>query len=267
MDSPTTEPPDVADRPVAVWLVVTLALTLLVILLLAGLAAIVARKGAIGGRKSDTLHTAAVHWPEEIVPLIRSGRDVDELMLGRTALDQAVIFGKVDSVRLLLEHGADPDLFDPSGTTSPSVGSSGVHGGGHPPDRPPLGSPFLHVNVSDPARREIILMLLDAGADPDVPGTFGATILHCAARQQDHDLVERVLAHGADVNIQDTQGRTPLHEAVWADDPILVEMLLDAGADPLLEDMFGRKPADIADSGIARQVDESIRQRLQPEAP
>jgi ankyrin repeat protein len=258
MSLPTTAPPDVEDRPVAVWLVVALV----GMLLLAGLALIVARKGATWGIKSETLHTAAVHWPEEIVPLIRSGRDVNELMLGRTALHQAVTFGKVDSVRWLLQHGADPNLYDPSGTTSPAVAGSGVHASGDPPDGPPLGSAHLHLR--NPEDRAIILLLLDAGADPDTPGTFGETLLHKAARVKFHRLAQRLLDLGADVNAQNDRGETPLHEAAKAYDSLLVDTLLQAGADPSIGDERGRTAAD---DSAARHLDESLQKRLQQKTP
>lgn len=256
--APTTAPPDVPNRPVAVWLV----LTFVVMLLLAGLAAIIARKGATWGIKSETLHTAAVHWPEEIVPLIRSGRDVNELMGGRTPLEQAVTFGKVESVRMLLERGADPDLYDPGGATSAAVAQSGVIHHGDPPDGPPLSSG--HLLLRNPEDRAIVLLLLEAGADPDTPGTFGETMLHKAARERDLSLVRRLLELDADVNAQDDRGHTPLHEAVKTGDAILVDVLLQAGADPAIADEFGETPGENSE---VRRFDESLKERLQPQTP
>lgn len=254
---PTAPPQDVESRPVVVWLIVTL----IAMLLLAGLAAIIARKGPMWGIKSQTLHTAAVHRPEDIVPLIQSGRDVNELLLGRTPLHQAVTFGKVDSVRLLLQHGADPNLYDPSGTTSPAVVRSGAHATGDPPDGAPLGSG--HLNLRNAEDRMIILLLLDAGADPDTPGTFGETLLHKAARVRDHLLMEQLFKLGANVNAQNDRGQTPLFGAVATGNPMLVEMLLRAGADPAIADERGRTPAD----NTIRPFDESLQERLQPQPP
>lgn len=271
MASAPTAPPDVETRPVAVWLVVTV----LGMLLLAGLAAIVARKGTTWGIKSETLHIAAVHWPEDIVPLIRSGRDVNELMDGRTPLAQAVTFGNVESVRLLLAHGADPNLYDASGATSLAVTRSTVQSSvrhhGSPPNGPPLGSPHLH--PLDPKHRTIVLLLLEAGADPDTPGTFGETVLHRAARRKDHRLMRRLLPLNANVNAQDDWGQTPLHEAALVGDPLLVDMLLGAGADPSITDEHGRTAADgvgargMADDSADPRLDESLRERLQPAKP
>jgi hypothetical protein len=58
---------------------------------------------------------------------------------------------------------------------------------------------------------EIGLRLIDAGAHPDVPGSFGETPLHWAAHQGQARLVARLLAAGAKTDIEDTRyGATPL---------------------------------------------------------
>jgi uncharacterized protein len=58
---------------------------------------------------------------------------------------------------------------------------------------------------------EIGLRLVDAGASPDVLGSFGETPLHWAAHQGQARLVARLLAAGAKTDIEDTRYRaTPL---------------------------------------------------------
>jgi ankyrin repeat protein len=257
MSSPASTRSDADHRPITGWFVVTG----IVMLLLAGLAAVVARNGPAWLLKSKTLHTAATHFPEEITPLVRSGRDVNELLGGRTPLARAVTSGKVDSVRALLNHGADPNLYDPSGATSPAVSRSGVTHRGDPPLSGPLGSAYL--NLPNPDDREIIFLLLDAGADPDTKGTFGETMLHKAVRHDDRLLVERLLDVGADVNAQNDRGQTPLHEATAKGHHRLVNRLLDQGADPAIADVFDRTPGD---AGAAQQFDEALRDRLQDQS-
>lgn len=180
------------------------------VVLAAGVVVVVRLRGPLWGVNSQNLHIAAVHWPEDIVPLIRAGHDVNALQAGETALSQAVVFHKVESVRLLLENGADPNLCGP-----------GVD--------PPLASPFLHYH--DPDSLKIVGLLLDAGADPNVHGTFGRTPLHQAVEVGDLALVRALIAAGADVNAASDLG-SPLERAASNGRPVIVEELLQAGADP-----------------------------------
>jgi ankyrin repeat protein len=57
---------------------------------------------------------------------------------------------------------------------------------------------------------------------------------------------------GADPSVPGTNGRTPLHEAVSRGDEAMVRLLLDAGADPGREDRWGGTPAEVARDLAAR---------------
>jgi ankyrin repeat protein len=176
--------------------------------------------------KAQDLRTAAVHWPEDIIPLINAGHDVNALFDGETALSQAVTFGKVDSVQLLLSHGADPDLCGP--------GKS-----------PPLGSVFLHYD--NPRSLQIIHLLLDAGVDPNVRGVFGRTPLHQALQEKQESLVYRLLDAQADVNMHDeVPGQTPLHLAAANSRPEVIRRLLAAGAEIDAQDNSHTTPLMVA---------------------
>ncbi len=59
----------------------------------------------------------------------------------------------------------------------------------------------------------------------------GTTALHWAVRQNDVELVERMLRAGADVNAANRYGVTPLQLAAVNGDAKLLERLLDAGGD------------------------------------
>ncbi|CAN6251583.1 unnamed protein product [Urochloa humidicola] len=72
--------------------------------------------------------------------------------------------------------------------------------------------------------------LLDHGADPDKPVSFGCTSIHIAAGEGKCKMVELLLSKGADVNILSEIG-TPLHVAAMENQDATMKILLDHGAD------------------------------------
>jgi ankyrin repeat protein len=69
---------------------------------------------------------------------------------------------------------------------------------------------------------EVGLLLLDAGAQPDLRGLFGETALHWAATIGDAVLVQRLLEKGAPVDVTDNKWEaTPLGWALhgWGEPP------------------------------------------------
>jgi ankyrin repeat protein len=213
--SDTTEPPRLSAA--ALWWILG---GTAVMLGLTGVILAIWVRGGMWGVKTDSLHTAAIHFPEYIPTLARAGHEVNALVGAETPLSQAVTFRKVESVRLLLAHGADPNLCGPGG-------------------KPPLASPFLHYNTPDALR--IVGMLLEAGADPNVHGTFEKTPLHQAAETGNLPLVRALMDAGADVNAASDMG-SPLHSAVQGGNVLIVEELLRAGADPDVKDRVQNRP-------------------------
>ena len=97
----------------------------------------------------------------------------------------------------------------------------------------------------------LILLLLEAGADPNV--TEGdTTFLLKVMRWDEPDLSEVVavlLERGAKVNARDSIRRTPLHYAVGKG-PRVVKLLLEAGADVNAQDQRGITPLHMAWSNV-----------------
>lgn len=107
---------------------------------------------------------------------------------------------------------------------------------------------------------EIVQMLLDAGADPNIEENnwIGGTPVHWASER--HAVILQMLADkGGDMNARVTRpgshhlGATPL---IWCakqeDDSVEAAcMLLDLGADPSLTDAIGKTALDYARPGIA----------------
>ncbi len=67
---------------------------------------------------------------------------------------------------------------------------------------------------------------LKSDVDSDKKDRSGITLLHCAVREKNEEIVMILLENGADVTIQDDEGKTPLHYAVENDCYDLTEAIL-----------------------------------------
>ena len=111
-------------------------------------------------------------------------------------LIQAARTGSLDTIKLLLDSGADVNQPGPTGDDW---------------DATPLQHAIL-------ARQSgAVRLLLDRGADPNrVAGANAPAPLLLAAGDTDPTFVTLLLAHGADPAIEDESGVTPLSRAVSA---------------------------------------------------
>lgn len=101
-------------------------------------------------------------------------------------------------MKLLLEHGADPDVAADDGTT-PLMAAAGL---GHAGDR-------YEKFWSATAALEAVQFLVALGADVNAANTAGFTALHGAAFVGADAAAGHLAAHGADLDAQDFIGRTP----------------------------------------------------------
>ena len=79
--------------------------------------------------------------------------------------------------------------------------------------------------------RELVQLLLSAGADVNTKNSAGETLLMMLDGDATNDLIWDLLNAGAKVNSRDNEGNTPLLAATHVDSPELIKTLLDAGAD------------------------------------
>jgi ankyrin repeat protein len=106
---------------------------------------------------------------------------------GWTPLHLAAHFGRVDAMRLLVEHGADVHALSANAMANTPLHAAAA--GGHAP---------------------AVAELLDRGADPNARQHGGYTALHSAAQSGRTDLARLLLDRGARVDLSSDDGKTPL---------------------------------------------------------
>ncbi|MBD3177714.1 MAG: hypothetical protein GF320_21280 [Armatimonadia bacterium] len=187
-------------------------------------------------------HAAAAGDLRAMQALLRAGAEVGRTGGNRqTAMHSAALYSRPDAVRLLAEHGADPNARDSHDCTP----LHGVH-----PSVPNAGDSHATIRA-----------LVDAGTDINAhSGMTRMTPLLEAAMTAttmgDYAIVALLLELGADPNTDMTEGMGALSMAVHRGDAHLTAMLLQAGADPnshapghptLLERAERMGRADLAD--------------------
>ncbi|XP_068681222.1 uncharacterized protein [Montipora foliosa] len=95
---------------------------------------------------------------------------------------------------------------------------------------------------------EILVTLLDAGADIMKRSNCGATALHwsCRTYNMAHVMIHSYFNEGQDINVVDDYGSTALHWAVWFRQLPVSQSLLQVGCDYLIHDNAGNTPVDLA---------------------
>lgn len=103
--------------------------------------------------------------------------------------------------------------------------------------------------------KEVVEMLINAGADIDKQDTYGNTALLQAAYKGYKEIVELLLEKGADVNIKSNGSDTALLMAVQEDYSDIIDLLLKNHADINVQNGLGDTPLiEAAASGNARVV-------------
>jgi uncharacterized protein len=190
--------------------------------------------------------------------------------IGVSAVLLAAYYGRKEAVELLLDEGADLDIFDASAlgrldrietlaqennecinaTATDGFSPLGlasffghkavvewllVHGAeANRASQNEMRVCPLHSAVANRNADEaqaIAEVLLAHGAEVNAPQAGGWTPLHQAAAQGHLALANLLLAHGADVNARNEEGETPLHLARTQEHSRMVELLAEHGGE------------------------------------
>jgi len=144
--------------------------------------------------------------------------------------------GDVETVRLLLEKGADINYKHAMvlGHTPMTIAAAWGHTG-------------------------VVLLLLDRGASVDQQNEDGVSALQCAASTDKSELVKLLLDRMADVNHRDKAGRTPLFDAACSKcPPENARLLLSKGADINATDNKGKTAFYYAQANANQAVMEAL---------
>ncbi|XP_044537058.1 poly [ADP-ribose] polymerase tankyrase-1-like, partial [Gracilinanus agilis] len=102
-------------------------------------------------------------------------------------------------------------------------------------------------------RVRIVQLLLQHGADVHAKDKGGLVPLHNACSYGHYEVTELLLKHGACVNAMDLWQFTPLHEAASKNRVEVCSLLLSHGADPTLVNCHGKSAVDMAPTPELRE--------------
>ena len=175
---------------------------------------------------------------DEVKALLDSGVDVNIIISSSDSLLMtACSYSNSDMVKLLLTYNPNIDYQDERGNNALNLAIDNM----------------WHY-------KEMVPLLLEAGADPDTKAGAGRTAQKTSTvlskitsltlnnkSEEEYQIIEMFFSYGADPNIaHKTAGTTLLMQAVFKADVRLVKLFLEHGADLDLKDNQGRTALDIA---------------------
>ena len=142
---------------------------------------------------------------------------------GGRPLHYAAVYGRVDIVQLLVDHGAHTNVVDKNGNT-------------------PLHLACKYGSIKS-AR-----LILSSGASSCASNNDGKTPLHYAAGGQTEcvELCDILLTHDADIHAADNDGNQPLHLACKYGSIKSARLLLSSGASSFASNNDGKTPLHCA---------------------
>jgi ankyrin repeat protein len=117
---------------------------------------------------------------------------------GQTAFIRAALNGDITLMRLLLQHGADPNLKTYEGSTA-LMAAAGMN-----------WVVAQTYSRSDAEYLEAATLCLEKGADVNAVNNQGFTAMHAATNRGFDKMVQLLADHGSKLDVKDKQGRTPM---------------------------------------------------------
>jgi ankyrin repeat protein len=145
----------------------------------------------------------------EIQPTLVNTENKD----GLTPLGYAAHYGHIETVKVLLEFGAETDILS------------------HPKVSYIPSNTALHAALAGKRSLEVIQLLLDHNASPSIIDSNGYTSLHVAAFHDKNEAIIRLLfKHGAPLDIKNYEGKTALLIAIEQGNLKVADFLRQNGA-------------------------------------
>ena len=159
-----------------------------------------------------------------VLASLRIGVDPNVLVDDEPLFFEAIREGNLSMVKLMLEHGADPNVKNEEGVTA-----------------------FHRSMFGLKKNAEVTKILIAQGANPNIlPPNYNNTPLHEYAAFGHIEDVKLLLSAGMLVDLLDEDQDTPLHKAAQGGYVEIFKILLEAGADPSLKNKEGERPIDLA---------------------
>ena len=117
---------------------------------------------------------------------------------GQTAFIRAALSGDIAVMRLLLAHGADPNIATNQGSTA-LMAAAGIN-----------WMPGQTVTRSEAEYVEAVKLCLERGADVNATNTLKLAAIHGAANRGWVPIIQILADHGAKLDTPDVGGRTPM---------------------------------------------------------
>lgn len=198
------------------------------------------------------------------------GDDADEMVgfllgngaeAGPRALENAIRYGHVEAVRLLVDKGLDLNVSRVGGDTYLGLAAENGHTDivrlllkkGAYIDTPGYDGNYRRTPLAAAAENghvEIVRLLLKGGAQVNPPSYEKPESyrlpLNCAACSGNVEIVKLMIGKGADINARGEGAITALHEAARAGHAEIVRILLEKGAKVDVDSMADRTPLHYA---------------------
>lgn len=224
----------------------------------------------INSQDNEGLSALMYATENEIVELLlKNGANIDlQDNNGSSALIHATLNSQKELIEFLLKNGADANLQDNNGISALMISSYCNHDE-YVKKHSECGffSDEELLQESQKSQEEIVELLLNFGATPDLELEGGATALMLATEYGHEKIVELLLNFGSNPNSQLEDGATALMYAAQEGNERIVETLLSFGANSDLQSSNGATALMYATQKGHKKVEQLLMSQICVEIP